>query len=80
MTNAQATLGAVYCSLVLASSLVIRRPPAPAPALHLSAPQAAPSVHVDRVASTPQFWLLFSTTALLCTGGNTQLMLSSAAI
>ena len=59
----------MYCSVVLASSLVIRRPPAPA--LQLAPPPAAPSVHVDRVASTPQFWLLFSTTALLCTGGNT---------
>ena len=67
------TMGAIYALTVFSSSLVIRRPPPG----HLPAGYCPPvsqagagaSVHVDNLFRTPQFWLLFSTSTLLCTGG-----------
>jgi len=71
---AYGTLGAIYTSLILASSLGLRRAPLdfkPAGWNPVSTDGSGvmPSVHVDIVPKTPQFWLLFSTSALLCTGG-----------
>ena len=68
-----ATIGAMYAMTVFGSSLIIRRPPAG----HLPAGYCPPasqagagaSVHVDNLFKTPQFWLLFSASTLLATGG-----------
>ena len=61
--------------MVLGSSLLIKRPPAgylpegyTPPAV--SADGTGANVHVDTVLKTPQFWLLFTTSTLLATGGN----------
>ena len=66
-------MGLIYAATVFSSSLAIRRPPPG----HLPAGYSPPvteagagaSVHVDNLFRTPQFWLLFSTSTLLCTGG-----------
>jgi len=71
---AYTTMGLAYTAIVLASSLALKRAPPGfqpqgwTPSEGAAAPMAR-SVHVDLVARTPQFWLLFSTSALLCTGG-----------
>ena len=72
---ALATMGGIYAATVFASSLIIKRPAAgylPAgytpPATQAGAGAGA-SVHVDNLFKTPQFWLLFTTSTLLCTGG-----------
>ena len=72
---AYASIGITYSALVISSSLALRRPPAHytppgwSPTLSPDGGQNIRSVHVDVVPRTPQFWLLFSTSALLCTGG-----------
>jgi len=71
---AYSTMGLAYTAIILASSLALKRAPPGfepqgwRPAEGTAAPMAR-SVHVDVVPRTPQFWLLFSTSALLCTGG-----------
>jgi MFS family permease len=69
-----AAIGAIYTTMVLGSSMLMKRPPAgyipqgytPPPA---SADGTGANVHVDTVLKTPQFWLLFTTSTLLATGG-----------
>jgi len=71
---ALATMGAIYAASVVSSSLLIRRPapgycpPGYTPPVSAGAVSGA-SVHVDNLFKTPQFWLLFTTSTLLCTGG-----------
>jgi len=68
-----ATIGAIYASTVVASSLFIRRPPPGYVPDGYTPPEtsagAGANVHVDTVLKTPQFWFLFGTSTLLCTGG-----------
>lgn len=67
-----AIIGAVYCSVIVASSLIIKRPPQDyLPPGYCPPQQSGPghNVHVDNLLRTPQFWLLFSTATLLATGG-----------
>jgi len=68
-----ASIGAIYASIVFGSSLLIRRPPAGYLPEGYTPPQTAAgsgaNVHVDTVLKTPQFWLLFTTSTLLATGG-----------
>jgi len=71
---ALASMGAIYAASVVSSSLLIRRPapgycpPGYTPPVSAGAVSGA-SVHVDNLFKTPQFWLLFTTSTLLCTGG-----------
>jgi len=71
---AYATIGITYTALVLGSSLALKRAPVNfkpdgwTPPLNTSQASLR-SIHVDVVPKIPQFWLLFSTSALLCTGG-----------
>ena len=66
-------LGLIYAATVFGSSLAIRRPPPghlpPGYSPPVTQAGAGASVHVDNLFRTPQFWLLFSTSTLLCTGG-----------
>lgn len=68
-----ATMGAIYAATVMSSAMLIRRPqPGYIPAGYTPpATQAGGGMNVDAntVLKTPQFWLLFSTSTLLCTGG-----------
>jgi len=68
-----ATIGAIYAATVFASSLLIKRPPPNYLPEGYTPPTSAAgsgsNVHVDTVLKTPQFWFLFSTSTLLCTGG-----------
>jgi len=68
-----ASIGLIYTSMVLGSSMMIRRPPPGYLPQGYVPPQVAAgsgaNVHVDTVLKTPQFWLLFSTSTLLATGG-----------
>lgn len=66
------TMGGLYAATVAASSLMIRRPkPGYLPEGYTppASVGGSASVHVDTVLKTPQFWMLFSTATLLCTGG-----------
>jgi len=72
VSAALATIGAIYAATVFSSSLMIRRPAAgylPAGYTPIATAGAGASVHVDNLFKTPQFWLLFTTSTLLCTGG-----------
>ena len=70
-----AVLAGLYSALILCSALSISRPPpgysppgrSPAPAPDPAA--GGGNVPVEAVLGTPQFWLLFTTSTLLCTGG-----------
>ena len=72
---AYGTMGLIYTSLVVSSALMLRRaPPGFKPAgwqplqVNLRSTSST-NMHVDLLPRTPQFWLLFSTASLLCTGG-----------
>jgi len=65
-------LGAIYGAAVMGSAMVIKKPaPGYLPAGYTPPASAAggASVDVSTVMKTPQFWLLFSTSTLLATGG-----------
>ena len=65
-------MGAIYGAVVMGSAMAIRRPAAgylPAGYAPPANERAASSVNVSNVMKTPQFWLLFSTSTLLATGG-----------
>ena len=70
---AYGTIGAIYTSLVLSSAMMMKRAPVGFKPASWEPPVAvgntSSNVHVDLVPQTPQFWLLFSTASLLCTGG-----------
>jgi len=70
---AYGTIGAIYTSLVLSSAMMMKRAPVGFKPAGWEPPVAvgntSSNVHVDLVPQTPQFWLLFSTASLLCTGG-----------
>ena len=70
---ALASIGAIYATTVFASSLIIKRPVPgylpPGYSPPATAAGAGASVHVDNLFKTPQFWLLFTTSTLLATGG-----------
>jgi len=67
------TIGGAYMAAIIASALVIKRP-SPGylppgytpPAVTIG---QGSNVSLDTVMRTPQFWLLFTTSTLLCTGG-----------
>nr|XP_040568855.1 LOW QUALITY PROTEIN: oxalate:formate antiporter-like [Lepeophtheirus salmonis] len=67
-------MGLIYGLTVMGSSLIIRRP-APGYIPEGYDPSTAGgtssdlNVHVNDLLKTPQFWLLFSSSTLLCTGG-----------
>ncbi len=73
VSAALATIAAIYTSTVVSSAFIIRQPPAG----HLPAGYTPPAgaggggsnVNVATVMKTPQFWLLFTTSTLLATGG-----------
>merc|ERR1719312_1191186 len=72
VSSALAAIGAIYAATVFSSSLMIRRPAAgylPEGFTPVATAGAGASVHVDNLFKTPQFWLLFTTSTLLCTGG-----------
>jgi len=68
-----ASIGAIYASIVLASSLMIKRPAAgylpPGYTPPPTAQGVGANVHVDTLLKTPQFYFLFATSTLLATGG-----------
>jgi len=67
-----AAIGAIYTAAVFGSSMLIRRPPPGYLPEGYVPPQTSgggANVHVDTVLKTPQFWLLFTTSTLLATGG-----------
>jgi len=67
-----ATIGAFYCSAIIASSLMIKKPADGYIPAGYSPPESAGSglnVPVDNLLKTPQFWYLFTTSTLLATGG-----------
>jgi len=68
-----ASIGGIYAAIVFGSSLLIKRPPPGYLPEGYTPPQTASgsgaNVHVDTVLKTPQFWLLFTTSTLLATGG-----------
>merc|ERR1712106_148896 len=72
---AYTTIGLTYTALIFASALSLKRAPALYKPAGWSPPDASgdmstlKNVHVDIVHKTPQFWLLFATSGLLCTGG-----------
>merc|ERR1719422_1397659 len=71
---ALATIGVMYATTIFGSSLMIRRPaPGYLPAGYnppvTAGAGGGASVHVDNLFKTPQFWYLFTTSTLLCTGG-----------
>ena len=73
VASALACMGAIYAGTILSSALMIRRPaPGFVPPGYVP-PQGAASitgnVDVATVMKTPQFWFLFTTSTLLCTGG-----------
>jgi len=67
------TMGGVYVAGIIAASLFIKRPPPGYLPEGYTPPVAATgsgsNVNLDNVMKTPQFWLLFATSTLLCTGG-----------
>ena len=71
---ALATIAAIYGATVVTSALLMKKP---APGYipdgwtppSTSAGGSDQNVNVATVMKTPQFWLLFSTSTLLCTGG-----------
>jgi len=69
------SLGLTYSTLILGSAFALKRAPINYQPEGWSPPDSSKevdssrSVHVDVVHKTPQFWYLFSTSALLCTGG-----------
>ena len=71
-----AAMVAIYTATVMTSAFMIRRP-APGylpegytpPAPDSGSSAVVGNVNVGTVMKTPQFWLLFSTSTLLCTGG-----------
>merc|ERR1719308_142977 len=73
VSSALAAIGAIYAATIVSSSMLIRRPAAG----YLPAGYTPPTiqsgmgsnVHVDNLFKTPQFWLLFTTSTLLATGG-----------
>merc|ERR1719370_1837956 len=73
VASALGCMGAIYAGTILSSSLMIRRPaPGFIPAGYVPPEGAAGltgNVDVATVMKTPQFWLLFPTCTLLCTGG-----------
>merc|ERR1719264_2386878 len=73
VASALGCMGAIYAGTILSSSLMIRRPAAGyIPAGYVPPEGAAATsgnVDVATVMKTPQFWYLFSTSTLLCTGG-----------
>jgi len=73
VASALGCMGAIYAGTILSSSLMIRRPaPGFIPAGYVPPEGAAVTtgnVDVATVMKTPQFWFLFSTSTLLCTGG-----------
>jgi len=69
-----ATMGAVYAAAIVASSLLIKKPVDGYLPVGYTPPASASgssdlNVPVDNLLKTPQFWLLFSTSTLLATGG-----------
>jgi len=67
-----ALIGALYTSTIVASSLMIKKPVDGYLPAGYNPPATAGSgmnVPVDNLLKTPQFWLLFSTSTLLATGG-----------
>ena len=73
VASALGVMGAIYASTIVSSALMIRRPaPGYVPA-GWTPPQGVAAnsgnVNVATVMKTPQFWFLFSTSTLLCTGG-----------
>lgn len=73
VASALGVMGAIYASTIVSSALMIRRPaPGYVPAGWTPPPGVAANsgnVNVATVMKTPQFWFLFSTSTLLCTGG-----------
>lgn len=67
------TMGGVYMAGVIAAALVIKRPPPGYLPEGFTPPVSTTglgnNVSLDNVMKTPQFWLLFTTSTLLCTGG-----------
>jgi len=67
------TMAALYAGILVSSALTIKRPqPGYLPAGYTppaTATGSANNVHVDDVMKTPQFWLLFTTSTMLLTGG-----------
>jgi len=73
VASALGCMGAIFLSTILSSSLMIRRPPPGFIPAGYSPPEGAAvttgNVDVATVMKTPQFWFLFTTSTLLCTGG-----------
>lgn len=67
------TIAAIYSGILAISALSIKRPALGyVPAGYIppvTSMEGGGNVHVDTVLKTPQFWLLFSTTTMLLTGG-----------
>ena len=72
--GALGTIAAIYGLTVMSSAMMMKKPPAgyipegwtpPATA----SGGAVKNVNVETALKTPQFWLLFTTSTLLCTGG-----------
>ena len=73
VAGALGTIAAIYGASVMTSALIMKKP-APGYVPEGWTPPAAAAgggfnVDVNTVLKTPQFWLLFSTSTLLCTGG-----------
>jgi len=73
---ALASIAAIYAATVTTSAFLIRKPaPGYLPSGYVPPSPASGkggvegNVNVGNVMKTPQFWLLFSTSTLLCTGG-----------
>ena len=71
---AYTTIGMTYTALIFGSALALKRAPPQYKPEGWTPPSSSTgdllkSVHVDVVHKTPQFWLLFTTSGLLCTGG-----------
>ena len=73
VAGALATMSAIYGTLVVSSAFLMKRPyPGYVPqgwTPPVSASGAVQNVNAETVLKTPQFWLLFTTSTLLCTGG-----------
>jgi hypothetical protein len=67
-----AVMGGIYAVTTMTSAFILKRPtPGYVPAGYVPPEGAGPSLNVSvgDVMKTPQFWLLFSASTLLCTGG-----------